>query len=235
MGVLRKPRNGRWEAFVTIDRQRLSLGHFADPKDAAIARDRVLRGLDAPREKLNFPTESHKPATIEQMRARSRAQTKQAQSSRYRGVYYYEGNSPARPWHAILGNRIKLGCWRTEHAAAVAHDRAALYYLGAEARRNFTFDVKPADARELHRIVRRERKAKTSSQFIGVSYNHNARKWRAYLVDAEKKQHHLGYFDGEEEAAVAHDAAATRIIGKRATLNFDPTTGEALYGKRVAR
>jgi hypothetical protein len=60
-------------------------------------------------------------------------------------------------------------------------------------------------------------KGRGKSSFKGVSYEHS--KWRARITVSQKRLH-LGCFDTEEEAAKAYDAAATKIWGDFACLNF---------------
>ena len=59
----------------------------------------------------------------------------------------------------------------------------------------------------------------TSSQFIGVSFSKEEKKWRAYIT-YKGKRIYLGYFDNEIDAARAYDAAARRLYGPDAKVNF---------------
>ena len=65
----------------------------------------------------------------------------------------------------------------------------------------------------------------TSSQFKGVYWNKNKKKWRTQIV-IKGKTKHIGYFDTEEEAAEAYDKAATEEFGEFACLNFPLTKCE---------
>lgn len=58
-----------------------------------------------------------------------------------------------------------------------------------------------------------------SSNYKGVSWSKQARKWRAQLR-INYKQTHLGYFDSEKEAAIVYDNAAYKNSGVYAFLNF---------------
>ena len=62
------------------------------------------------------------------------------------------------------------------------------------------------------------------SRFRGVSWHAKAGKWIAYLR-LGKKQHHLGLFSDEEEAARRHDGEARTRLGSQARLNF-PSQGQ---------
>lgn len=58
-----------------------------------------------------------------------------------------------------------------------------------------------------------------SSQFKGVSWVKSKEKWRAEIAINHKRTH-LGYFTDEIKAALAYDAAAVRLHGGFARLNF---------------
>ncbi len=63
---------------------------------------------------------------------------------------------------------------------------------------------------------------KTSSKFIGVSFDKRSGLWVAYVGHLRKKIF-LGYFKNEIDAAHAYDAAAPKYHGEFARLNFtDP-------------
>ena len=58
----------------------------------------------------------------------------------------------------------------------------------------------------------------TTSQYKGVYWNKNMNKWRVHIKMNGQK--HIGYFDDEEEAAMAYDDAAHKHFGEYAKLNF---------------
>ena len=59
----------------------------------------------------------------------------------------------------------------------------------------------------------------TSSPFKGVSWFKRYRKWRVQIsVDGIHK--HIGYFDNEVHAAIAHDLWAKDSFGEYASTNF---------------
>ena len=60
----------------------------------------------------------------------------------------------------------------------------------------------------------------TASKFRGVSFNKQIGSWKAYFKDYNGKQKNLGYFDDEEEAARAYDAAAIENGYNPEALNF---------------
>lgn len=57
------------------------------------------------------------------------------------------------------------------------------------------------------------------SQYRGVSWNKNDKRWQA-VVTANGKRHYGGQYETEEEAARVRDRLALEVTGKRASLNF---------------
>ena len=64
-----------------------------------------------------------------------------------------------------------------------------------------------------------KKRKNTTSKFKGVFWNSQRKKWQARIT-VNYKGIHLGSFDDEERAGLAYDAAARRIFGEYAKLNF---------------
>jgi len=64
----------------------------------------------------------------------------------------------------------------------------------------------------------RKTRRDTSSRFKGVSFASGNQAWRA-TITMGKRQYHLGYFEAEDPAAKAYDAAALRMFGGIALTN----------------
>lgn len=62
-----------------------------------------------------------------------------------------------------------------------------------------------------------------TSRFKGVSWYRWSGKWRAAIMVNYRKRH-LGYFVAEDDAARAYDAAALKLHGEFARLNFPQIT-----------
>lgn len=71
-----------------------------------------------------------------------------------------------------------------------------------------------------------------SSSFLGVSWVQRDRVWTATI--RRGRNHFLGYFDREEEAAIAHDIAARSMHGQFASLNFPEMTTYPQLSRRSA-
>jgi hypothetical protein len=233
-GVTWNERYGRWDTYVTWRGQSVILGRFKDPALAGAVHDRVLMYLRPPdperrAELLNFPDKRRRPLSPAAARALAVRLHKKTRTSRFRGVYRKQGKR-SRPWGARLLRT--LGCFRTEREAAMAHDRAARYYLGPTAKLNFpklAAQLEPANAETLRAQAYRDFKATTRSRFLGVAPTPKGR-WCAVLHH-RKQRHYLGVFDTQEEAAEAYDEAALRLKRMKIRLNFHPVTGEELCGQ----
>ena len=61
-------------------------------------------------------------------------------------------------------------------------------------------------------MVGRKFNFNTSSQYVGVSFNKNAKKWSAKIKSNDKNVH-LGYFDDELKASHAYQLALAKLKG----------------------
>ena len=66
----------------------------------------------------------------------------------------------------------------------------------------------------------RKHLSNTSSQFKGVTWNKQIKKWGAQIT-INGKNKHLGYWNMEKVAALAYDMVAIREFGDFAVLNFN--------------
>ena len=65
----------------------------------------------------------------------------------------------------------------------------------------------------------------TKSQYKGVTFHKRSGIWHAQIGTgsiANHKNHYLGSFESEIEAAKAYDVAAAQLFGEYAVLNFPP-------------
>jgi hypothetical protein len=81
--------------------------------------------------------------------------------------------------------------------------------------------VKLSAIGELPATVGEERKQRSSSCYIGVSWNTADSVWHVRLRDPETKgSRHIGSFASEEDAARAYDCAAVQAHGPGVKRNF---------------
>ncbi|KAK9810325.1 hypothetical protein WJX72_008699 [[Myrmecia] bisecta] len=162
------------------------------------------------------------------------------------GSLYNAGDLPGqqRPTSTSGDRQQLVGRFETEEAAARAYDDAVRRLYGKEAYTNFSMeeDEAPAAA-SVQRVAlpvvapalvaptwvqKKESLARTgsgkgSSKFRGVSWHKDNMKWRATIFKGNKPVH-IGYFEGQEEAARAYDREALKLRGPNTLLNFPLST-----------
>jgi hypothetical protein len=153
---------------------------------------------------LNFPTKKEQAA--EEAKQQRWIKCGEA-GSKYRGVSWNKKN---KKWDANInydGKKHHVGYFEGEEEAARIYDKAARAQHGDKAQLNF-----PAEG---------ESGPRQSSKYRGVSWDKNKNKWKAQLR-YDGKQHNIGYFEGEEEAARAYDRAVRTHHGEKGQLSFPP-------------
>jgi hypothetical protein len=214
-GVCWEKRSNKWQARITYDGKRHSLGYFEDEQEAARAYDRAARAQHRDNALLNFPAEG---------KSGSR------KSSKYRGICW---DKSCNNWKAYIrydGKIHSLGRFEDEVAAAKAYDRAARAHdkvaraqHGEKAQLNFP--TKKEQAVEEAKQQQWIKYGETGSKYRGVYWQKRDNKLEA-RIKYDGKNHHLGRFEDEEEAARAYDKAARAHHGETAQLNF-PAEGES--------
>ena len=156
-----------------------------------------------------------------QRNARARKYKKKT-SSQFRGVSW---DKRTRKWDARLrvrGKNLFLGLFTDEVEAATAWDEAARGNWGEFAFQNFPSDKErrvTAPIPPEHVRRKRKHKQKVTSEYRGVSWREDIKRWRAALLFRGKLMH-LGTFTDEQTAAMAYDRAAREHLGIRACANF---------------
>jgi hypothetical protein len=120
----------------------------------------------------------------------------------------------------INGAHFALGTWATAKEAAIAFDRAVLYYGGPEVPRNFPErrDLLPAEAKQLQEEAHRAAKERQEIPYHGVR-RVDEKHWFAQLrVDGGIKT--MGTWPTAEGATIAYDRAVLQYRGKTARRNF---------------
>jgi len=68
--------------------------------------------------------------------------------------------------------------------------------------------------------ARRKKNPNASSQYKGVHWSKDKKRWRTIIRRIDGKREHLGYFNSELDAAKAYDKAALEMFGEFAVVNF---------------
>ena len=197
-----------------------------DEHELAVFRDRLARHLGARPSALNFPDRRLKPITFEDAKARLDVSRKKLAASRYFGVIRAKRKGLWQAQVHLSGKRRELlGQWKSQKDAALAHDRARLYEEGMGARPlNFpglAKNLTPASPEELRLEAHQRFKRTTTSRYVGVYYMGNVpgRPWISQYA-AHGKEHFLGAWESEKDAALAHDRACLHYGGPNPRLNF---------------
>jgi len=150
-----------------------------------------------------------------------------AHASKFRGVQWDHTNMA---WHAVFvdGSSTKsLGHFTSDEEAALAWDREVVARHGKSAM-NLNFPSKvlehPVPAEEQPAVASSRPTSPRpepyrSSKYRGVSRGRGKKKWRA-MIQHQKKQIHVGYYDTGWEAARAYDREAVKLLGEDAVTNF---------------
>jgi hypothetical protein len=227
-----------WRARIVVRGRAIPLGSWPTEVKAAEAHDRaaLFAGIDV--SVLNFPGRALTATDPAELRTRAHALRKaKTSSSRFRGVRF-DGRNGRRPWVArisVPGQGPKeLGTWAVEADAARAYDRAARFYLDRPTVLNFPAEkTQAADAGRLRKEARQESKAGHTSRYVGVHWNTREEQWQAVICDKSRRIH-LGFYTSERAAAKAYDDKSVELRGKRASVNFNPMTGEPVWGTRLS-
>lgn len=127
----------------------------------------------------------------------------------------------AYTWYAARGVRRADGRWTTQLMHKILTGWPQTDHINGDGLDNRRTNLRPVTAGQ---NVANSRKGKWSSRYKGVSWCKRTKRWRANIM-VDGRQPSLGYYDVEEDAARAYDAAARRHFGEYAALNF-PGPGE---------
>jgi hypothetical protein len=217
----------RWTAQICYDSKVHYLGKFGTKQEAALAYDREARQCREDKllnyENINAGKEAAVQSQAEHILVHDMCagpkQPKSRPPSGFYGVY-----ASGKRWHAKIcydSKQHHLGYFDTKQEAALAYDRAARQ-CGKGKLLNYesigAAEEAAVQAQTVHILTHpKQAKPRPPSGFYGVSANMN--KWLA-RVSYDKKQHHLGYFDTKQEAALAYDRKAKQCREDK-PLNYE--------------
>ncbi len=163
-------------------------------------------------------------------------------ASKYVGVTFHK---PVNKWHAkikIEGKKRHIGyySYENEEEAAVDYARAVFKYKGQEAldkareRKSYGSRV-VIDLRDVpHQLPIPRSKIRIkegSSKYAGVSFCKTNNKWKARII-IEAKEHHIGLYDNDEEAALDYARAIFKYKGQEA-LNKERERNSSLSASAI--
>lgn len=131
--------------------------------------------------------------------------TRPIQARGFCALHYFKLRAEGVLWVArrTVAHCTKEGCGDTSYARGLCRR-----HYGAYIRKNPSTSNVPAH---------------NTSGYRGVSWNDAAHRWYAHIRENERMVS-LGTYNRPEEAALAYDAAARRVFGNKAKLNFPDNT-----------
>jgi hypothetical protein len=150
----------------------------------------------------------------------TRNRTTTPEASAYYGAKRRCTNSNDESWEYYGGRGIEFRFTSFEEFYAELGEKPEPKHLYSVDRIDNNGHYEPGNVRwatDSQQVYNR-RKLTGSSQHRGVSWHKATNKWSAYIK--VPKQIHLGLFDSEIAAALAHDTAAREHFGEFALTNF---------------
>ena len=133
-------------------------------------------------------------------------------SSQFKGVVWQKHRNKWSAKISVNGKHYHLGNFVDEEDAATAYDVAARRLRGDFARLNFPQSITPP-------LRLNDAASRKTSIYRGVSWDCRKARWRAE-AQKDRRKYHIGYFQGELDAARAYDARVRGLYGHNAYLNF---------------
>jgi hypothetical protein len=202
-GVTFNKHASKWQARISVDGKQHLIGRYDNEEEAAIdyarAAYKYKAGIAGGEGKQKFIDLTDVPPQSPIKSNRSDG------SSKYEGVTF---NKIMNNWLATIsvdGKTRYIGRYDNEEEAAIDYARAAFKYkagiAGVERKQAFIdlTDVSPQSPIKSNR-------SGGSSKYQGVSFKKQAKKWQATMY-INGKQHSIGYYDEEEEAAIDYARA----------------------------
>ncbi|BDA43997.1 probable AP2-like ethylene-responsive transcription factor CRL5 [Coccomyxa sp. Obi] len=229
-GVTRLERERKWVARVWNGQKQLTLGRFDTDVAAAQAYDREMLRMKGPAAVTNFPGHTYGvlgTAQNGQQRGKNLhlcAMVARNKASECKPVHFSMGNAQWMNELSVLisgGNSCVAGEGVVGESDAPSPRRPVPRAHQGSPARGFLnpSNIALGAEREAQMALPGSR---SSSQYRGVTWNGAVGKWAAVVWNSDtKKPQHLGFFDIEEQAARAYDAALLKQPGPNpAVLNF---------------
>eukprot|EP00985_Skeletonema_marinoi_P005491 scaffold2384_cov150-Skeletonema_marinoi.AAC.1 len=242
-GVHFNKQMNKWRVQIDIKGKLRTIGYYENEEEAAVDYARAVfkykgqAALDKARERRALDNAREQDSIIIDLSGvppqspitKSAGLIKEG-ASKYTGVTFHKRT---KKWQAQIffeGKQRHIGCYENEEDAAVDYARAVFKYRGQGALDNareqrardtsmvdaFTFDLtdvppQPPVPKSAGHIN------EGASKYTGVSFDKRRKKWEAQImIDGNRNNRHIGYYENEEEAAVDYARAVFKYKGQGA-------------------
>jgi hypothetical protein len=143
--------------------------------------------------------------------------------------YRWSASKSGKNWYALRREWSKRGkrnerCIYMHREVIEVGKGKVVDHINRKSLDNRKSNLRAATAAQNMWNRRKQKKGKSSSRYKGVGWVRHRRCWRAEIwVNGERS--HLGYFEGEVEAAKVYDQAAKKFHGEFAVLNLPADKG----------
>ena len=230
IGVFFDKSMSKWMAKVSIEGKQRFIGYYINEEEAAIDYARAVfkykgkEALDKARERKSSGSAISidlRDVPPQLPIPKSKGYVKEG-SSKYTGVFFDEAKNKWRAQITIDGKQRCIGYYENEGKAAVDYAKAAFKYRGQEAldkaREQNSYgsgidlsDVPPQPPIRKSKFIFKE----GASIYTGVTFDKNANKWQAQ-IQIDGKNHYIGLYENEEEAAINYARAVFKYKGQEA-------------------
>ena len=203
----------KWNAQITLDGKKHSIGYYANEEQAAV---------DYARARFKYKAGNAKVCTTSQVRRKLIDLTDvPAQlpiissgrdgTSKYQGVTFVKATNEWRAQIMLDGKRHHIGLYDNEEQAGIDYARAMFKYrVGNHKRERRQHAIDLTDV-PLQSLILNCGYG-SSSKYEGVSLNKSTNKWKAQITISGKSRY-IGTYDSEEEAAVDYARAVFKYSG----------------------
>ncbi len=209
-GVSFHKQNNKWQAQIMINGKQHNIGYYDNEEEAAVDYARALFKYGESRQQRES-TLDLTGVPPQPLIPKSSGRSKDG-ASKYTGVSF---TKQLNKWQArinIYGKQHCIGYYEKEEEAAVDYARALFKYGERQERQQRALDL--SNVPPLPPIPKRSKQIKEgTSKYTGVSFNKQMNKWQA-RINIDRKQHYIGYYDNEEEAAVDYARALFKYKGQ---------------------
>ena len=197
----------KWNAQITLDGKKHSIGYYANEEQAAV---------DYARARFKYKAGNAKVCTTSQVRRKLIDLTDvptqlpiissgRDGTSKYQGVTFVKATNEWRAQIMLDGKRHHIGLYDNEEQAGIDYARAMFKYrVGNHKRERRQHAIDLTDV-PLQSLILNCGYG-SSSKYEGVSLNKSTNKWKAQITISGKSRY-IGTYDSEEEAAVDYARA----------------------------